>query len=110
MIHRRRYNPNPLRFLYPVSISPLPHHSHHASMEDFTEDAFANRGSPVPVIGFGDGNSPDGADESDNGAPRERKPGLFKKHASNLKDTFKRGHKRTDSGRSFNVQDRLLER
>lgn len=79
-------------------------------MEDFSEDAFANRESPVPVIGFGDRSSADGPDDSDHEAPSTRKHGLFKRHASNLKDTFKKGHRRSESSKSFNMQDRLLER
>ena len=79
-------------------------------MDDYTEDAFANRESPLPLIGFSDRSSLDPADDSDNGPPSDRKRGLFKRHASNLKETLKKGHKRSESGRSFNVQDRLLER
>jgi hypothetical protein len=89
-----------------------PHSDLIVSMEDFTEDAFANRESPVPVIAFGDGSSMDGPDDADNGtlSSDRKRGGLFTKHALNLKDSFTKGHKRSDSGRSFNMQDRLLER
>lgn len=82
-------------------------------MEEFTEDAFANRESSMPVIAFGERNSLDGPDDSDNGTPPpsdRKREGLFKTHASNLKDSFIKGHRRSDSGSSFSLQDRLLEK
>lgn len=79
-------------------------------MDDFTEDAFANRESPVPLIGLGDSHSLEGLDDSDSGTPIEGKRALLKKHATNLKDNFMKGQKRSESRRSFSIQDRLLER
>ncbi|KIN05715.1 hypothetical protein OIDMADRAFT_113469 [Oidiodendron maius Zn] len=81
-------------------------------MDDFTENSFANRGSPVPVIAFGDKNYLDGPDDSDNGTPPsdQTRGGVFKKHAANFKDSFAKGHRRSTSGSSFSMQDRLLER
>lgn len=81
-----------------------------AAMDDYSDDGFANRDSPVRVLDFGDRSSLSAAEDSDNnGTPGEQKRGLFKKHASNLKDAMK-GHRRSDSGRSFSMQDRLLEK
>ena len=90
----------------------IPSKTSSVSMDDFTENSFANRGSPVPVISFGDKNYLDGPDDSDNGTPPsdQTRGGVFKKHAANFKDSFAKGHRRSTSGSSFSMQDRLLER
>jgi hypothetical protein len=81
-----------------------------ASMDEYTADAFVNRGEPVPVIKLGDRNAFSDDADSDHGAPSVRKRDRLKKHTANLKETFLRGHGKPESGRGISMQDRLLEK
>lgn len=80
-------------------------------MDEYSEDGFANRDSPVAVVDFGEPSGLSAAEDSDNASPAERKRrSTLRKHASNIKEAFKKGHKRSESNSSFSIQDRLLEK
>jgi len=75
-------------------------------MDEFTVDAFVNRGDPIPVISF-DTNE-DFFDEPEPATP-ERKRDKILQHGKNLKDNFRNVQgKASETGSS--MQDRLLEK
>jgi len=76
-------------------------------MDEFTVDAFVNRGDPIPVISFDENDEL--SDEAEPSTPDQRKRDKLLQKGKNLKDNFRNTQgKVSDAGSS--MQDRLLEK
>jgi len=73
-------------------------------MDDFSEDAFANRDEPIPVIDAGH----DLSDDVENDGHYHTKD-RFRNYTSNVKDNIKKASGK-GAGAGSSIQDRLLEK